>query len=99
MRSTGLRVRPVAGSEIAAAKLSTPICMFAIPDNAVADWMTRLRFGRRCQPFPRASFWETPPSNPERERRIARSNQQNGRRPELAIAHLNRRERSDYQSD
>ncbi len=31
MRWTGLMVRPVTGSEMAAAKLSTPICMFAIP--------------------------------------------------------------------
>jgi hypothetical protein len=28
MRSTGLSVRPVAGSEIAAAKLSIPICIY-----------------------------------------------------------------------
>src|SRR6267154_2440974 len=43
-RSTGLIVRPVAGSEMAAAKLSTPICIFATPvcrlplDDHLAFW-------------------------------------------------------------
>src|SRR5260370_6790885 len=41
MRSTGARVRPVAGSEMAAAKLSTPICTLRLLICA-GDWMTRL---------------------------------------------------------
>jgi hypothetical protein len=32
MRWTGLRVTPVAGSEMTAPKLSTPICIFVTPD-------------------------------------------------------------------
>ncbi len=32
MRSTGLSVRPLAGSEMAAAKLSMPICISSTPD-------------------------------------------------------------------
>src|SRR5271169_4852235 len=57
MRWTGLIVRPVAGSEMAAAKLSTPICMFATPGiserfdddlvRLVADPKFFLRFSSR----------------------------------------------------
>src|ERR1700693_1618212 len=32
IRSTGLRLRPVVGSEMTAPKLSTPICIFATPE-------------------------------------------------------------------
>jgi hypothetical protein len=33
MRSTGLSAKPVPASEIAAAKLSIPICIYVIQDN------------------------------------------------------------------
>src|ERR1700722_11890195 len=36
IRSTGLSVRPVAGSEIAAAKLSMPICIIRAPEISVS---------------------------------------------------------------
>src|SRR5580700_6657347 len=44
LRSTGLSLRPVAGSEIAAAKLSMPICIIRAPETRLPYWMTRLRF-------------------------------------------------------
>src|ERR1700722_15104804 len=43
MRSTGLSVRPGAGSEMAAAKLSMPICIIPAP-TPVLYWMMHMRF-------------------------------------------------------
>jgi hypothetical protein len=40
MRSTGLSVRPVAGSEIAAAKLSIPICIYVTSPGQLSFRLT-----------------------------------------------------------
>src|SRR5580700_10216762 len=46
IRWTGLIVRPVAGSEMTAPKLSTPICMFVTPSYSSCSSVCQTRFRR-----------------------------------------------------